>query len=116
VSFAGVRFAFGTTDLDRTVAFYRDVLGLPVTGGFRDHDGFDGVFLALPGGAELELTHGGAAPVIGGEEELLVLYTDDLTPFRSLPTVPSGNPYWERWGLTVLDPDGRRVVLAVRSS
>ena len=26
--------------------------------------------------------------------------------------VPALNPYWERMGVTVLDPDGRRVVLA----
>jgi catechol 2,3-dioxygenase-like lactoylglutathione lyase family enzyme len=116
----GTRLAYGTRELSTTVAFYRDELGLTVTGQFVGHDGFDGVFLALPGGGgELELTHGGAAPVPGREEELLVLYADDLAALRSAfsgRAVPAGNPYWDRWGITVLDPDGRRVVLATRPS
>ncbi|MGZ6586180.1 MAG: hypothetical protein ACXVHB_30455 [Solirubrobacteraceae bacterium] len=35
-------------------------IGLTEIGGFRDHDGYDGVFLAVPGtGAHLDLTAGG---------------------------------------------------------
>jgi hypothetical protein len=29
--------------------------------------------------------------------------------------VPAHNPYWDRWGVTVADPDGYRVVLSSRS-
>ncbi len=55
-----VRFARHTERLDQVVRFYRDGLGLPEIGRFEDHDGYDGVFLALPGtGAHLELTSGG---------------------------------------------------------
>ena len=55
-----LRVARHTERLDEVVAFYRDGLGLSEIGGFRDHDGYDGVFLAVPGtGAHLELTSGG---------------------------------------------------------
>jgi hypothetical protein len=40
-----------TERLDEVVEFYRDGIGLPEVGGFHDHDGYDGVFLAVPGTA-----------------------------------------------------------------
>jgi hypothetical protein len=64
-----VRFARHTERLDEVVSSYRDGLGLPEIGRFANHDGYDGIFLALPGtGAHLEFTSGpwaraaGAAP------------------------------------------------------
>ena len=74
-----LRVARHTERLDEVVAFYRDGIGLGEIGGFRDHDGYDGVFLAVPGtGAHLELTagggHGAPAP---HPESLLVLYLGD---------------------------------------
>jgi hypothetical protein len=29
--------------------------------------------------------------------------------------VAARNPYWERWGVTIADPDGYRLVLSSRS-
>jgi hypothetical protein len=43
------RRARQTKRLDEVVAIYRDGLGLTEIGGFRDHDGYDGVFLEVPG-------------------------------------------------------------------
>jgi hypothetical protein len=55
-----LRIARHTDRLDEVVEFYRDGIGLTEIGRFRDHDGYDGVFLAVPGtGAHLELTAGG---------------------------------------------------------
>ena len=74
-----VRIARHTDRLDDAVAFYRDGIGLPVVGGFRDHHGYDRVLLTTPGtGAHLELTAGGghAAPA-PHPESLLVLYLGD---------------------------------------
>ena len=114
-----LRVARHTERLDEVVAFYRDGLGLPEIGGFRDHDGYDGVFLAVPGtGAHLELTagggHGAPAP---HAESLLVLYLGDDATVRAAaerlgadPVAPT-NPYWAEHGLTFADPDGFRVVL-----
>src|SRR5947209_4238849 len=41
-----LRVARHTERLEELVSFYRDGLGLPEIGGFRDHDGYEGVFLA----------------------------------------------------------------------
>jgi hypothetical protein len=48
-SWTAVRLARPARDLDRSTRFYRDLLGLPLLGGFENHDGYDGVFFALPG-------------------------------------------------------------------
>jgi catechol 2,3-dioxygenase-like lactoylglutathione lyase family enzyme len=114
-----LRVARHTERLDELVAFYRDGLGLRQVGGFRDHAGYDGVFLDVPGtGAHLELTAGGAhgAPE-PHPETLLVLYLGDEAAVRAAaarlgvgPVAPA-NPYWAEHGLTFADPDGFRVVL-----
>ena len=113
-----LRVARHTARLGEVVAFYRAV-GLPPLGGFRDHEGYDGVFLAVPGtGAHLEFTAGGghAAPA-PHPESLLVLYLGDKDAVRAAaarigaePVAPA-NPYWGAHGLTFEDPDGFRVVL-----
>jgi ribosomal protein S18 acetylase RimI-like enzyme len=114
-----LRVARHTERLDEVVAFYRDVIGLREIGGFRGHDGYDGVFLAVPGaGAHLELTSGGEhRPPAPHPESLLVLYLGDEDAVRAVaarlgsdPVAPA-NPYWAEHGLTVEDPDGFRVVL-----
>jgi catechol 2,3-dioxygenase-like lactoylglutathione lyase family enzyme len=114
-----LRVARHTERLDELVAFYRDGLGLPEIGGFRDHDGYDGVFLEIPGtGAHLELTSGGdhGAPQ-PHPESLLVFYLGDAETVRATvnrlgvqPVTPA-NPYWAEHAVTVEDPDGFQVVL-----
>ena len=73
-SWTAVRVARPARDLTRSTRFYRDLIGLPLLGGFENHDGYNGVFFALPGGAELELTAGPAQPALSTDEDLLVLY------------------------------------------
>jgi GNAT superfamily N-acetyltransferase len=116
-----VRVAQPVGDLDLSAAFYRDLLGLPVTGGFTDHDGYSGLFFRLPGGGELELTAGPEEPLPGTGDDLLVLYVPGPEDVRrraavldaaGVPTVVPSNPYWKRWGRTFLDPDGYAVVVA----
>jgi catechol 2,3-dioxygenase-like lactoylglutathione lyase family enzyme len=114
-----LRVARHTDDLERLVAFYRDGVGLPEIGGFADHEGYDGVFLDVPGsGAHLELTTGGghgATPA--GPESLLVLYLEDDAAVAAVaarigaePVTPA-NPYWQRNATTFADPDGHQLVL-----
>ena len=114
-----LRVARHTERLDEVVRFYRDGLGLPEVGRFGNHDGYDGVFLDVPGtGAHLELTTGGhhAAPE-PHPESLLVLYVEDDEAVREIAArleaepVPPANPYWAEYGVTFEDPDGFRVVL-----
>ena len=114
-----LRVARHTERLDEVVRFYRDGIGLNEIGSFRDHDGYEGVFLEVPGtGAHLELTAGGShgAPM-PHPESLLVLYLGNAEAVRAVATrlgvdpIAPANPYWAEHGTTFQDPDGFRVVL-----
>lgn len=115
-----VRVAHPSRSLEAAVAFYSGLLSLPADGPY-DSAPYRLVFLALPGGGQLEFTEGGPEPVEATMDDLLVLYVPtpaDVAAVREtltgagLPLVPAHNPYWERMGVTVRDPDGRLVVVA----
>jgi len=114
-----LRVARHTERLDELVRFYRDGIGLSEVGGFRDHDGYDVVFLAVPGsGVHLELTSGGGAGAPEPHpESLLVFYLGDEDAVRAVAArlgvdpVKPANPYWAEHGVTFQDPDGFRIVL-----
>ena len=118
-----LRVARHTNRLDEVVRFYRDGLGLPEIGRFDDHQGYDGVFLAVPGAdAHLEFTSGGQhAPPAPHPETLLVLYLGNAGALAEAcervgaEPVEAANPYWQQHGVTLSDPDGFRVVLVPAS-
>jgi len=108
--------------------FWLDGLGLDVL--FRADDPADGghalLMVGWPGAAwHLELVGDpdGATPVTPTEEDLLVLYLDgvidDDVVSRLIDAggtrVAARNPYWERRGATIADPDGYRLVVSSRS-
>lgn len=57
------------------------------------------------------------------EEDLLVLYLGGPVEAAAIERlvaagghrVAARNPYWDRWGVTIVDPDGYRLVLSQRS-
>ena len=120
---AHLRLARPTDRLDDVVRFYRDGLGFMELGGFRDHDGFDGVMLGHPDAPyHLEFTHhrGHAVGRAPTQDHLMVFYLPDAVAWAEAVArlerlgcvpVPSFNPYWDRAGRTFEDPDGYRVVL-----
>jgi catechol 2,3-dioxygenase-like lactoylglutathione lyase family enzyme len=117
-----VRVARSTNRLDEVTAFYRDVLGLEVLARFDDHDGFDGVMLGQSGDSvhfEFTRERGAIGKHEPSPEDLVVLYFDDAEwpeaerriATAGVTVVVSHNPYWDRHGITIADPDGNRVVL-----
>ena len=64
-----------------------------------------------------------ATPAAPTEEDLLVLYlggeVDEDLVRRLIAAggtrVSARNPYWDRWGITIADPDGYRLVLSTLS-
>lgn len=118
-----LRIARHTDRLDELVSFYRDRVGLPETGRFVNHDGYDGVFLDVPGtGAELELTTGGTRGAPSPHpESLLVLYFDDQVELEAVANrvadseVLPENPYWQAHARAFADPDGFQLLLVTRA-
>jgi GNAT superfamily N-acetyltransferase len=107
---------------DETIAFYRDLVGLPVVDQFNASFGEDGTIFGLPG-TELQLeivrAHGGAIPSMFDQ---LVLYLDNSTTVTQATAllrsagheaIADPHPYWAANGaVTYKDPDGRDVVFA----
>lgn len=105
------------------MAMYKEGLGLQELGGFRDHDGFDGVMLGFPGADHhLEFTVCRHHPVNPAPtpEDLLVFYIPDTAAWEhrcgallsaGFRQTPSFNPYWEARGRTFVDADGYRLVV-----
>ena len=117
----GLRFSWGSVSFDDSVAFYRDLVGLPLLETFQNSYGSTGVIFGLPG-ADLtfELVRTGGSIGAHADERLCLYFPDE--PARDAATArlgaagiePAGqHPYWAATGgVTFLDPDGREVVFA----
>lgn len=122
--------AIGVTDLDRSLVFYHDLLGLPV----RDRDRYDRgevpYVAVVAGGRHLHLVPAEEGPSTDGDHICLLLRSDELDPRSQLESllddlrdqgvhVESGEPvlrygaYGRSIAAYVRDPDDRRVELKI---
>ena len=118
-----LRWARSSPAYSATVAFYRDLVGLPVVDTFTDSFGSDGTIFGLPDtGVQLEIVRGSGSEPPANDLDQLVLYLDDAdavevaaAPLRAAERTPDPeqHPYWAANGaVTYRDPDGRGVVFA----
>lgn len=123
-----LRIARPSHDLQASERFWAGGLGMDVL--FRADSSAEGghalLMVGWPDAAwhlELVSDPDGATPATPTEEDLLVLYLDgeiDAAVVRRLVDaggiqVAARNPYWDRRGVTIADPDGYRLVLTSRS-
>lgn len=122
-----VRIARPSNDLAAAEACYVGGLGLEVL--YRTEGAGEPNELLMLGWPSahwhLELTHNPSAPTRPSPtaEDLLVLYLARTVQESMVSRVeraggrrvPAHNPYWDRWGVTIEDPDGYRLVLCERS-
>ncbi|MEW1639346.1 VOC family protein [Streptomyces sp. NPDC093801] len=123
-----VRVARPSRDLVAAERFYVDGLGLDVLWRTSGHvPGEHDLVMVGPagGGWHFELTRDPEHPVDPSPtvDDLFVVYlgqAPDAALVRRLVAcggeqVPSNNPYWDEYGVTVADPDGYRLVLCSRT-
>jgi glyoxylase I family protein len=122
--------AIRVSDLDQTLAFYHDLLGLPI----RDRDRYDAgevpYVAVVAGGRHIHLVPTDEDIDVGGEHICLLVRSDDVDSRAELDDlladlreegieVEEGEPYrrygayGRAWAAYVRDPDGRRVELKV---
>lgn len=118
-----VRWAYRSRRYEATVAFYRDLVGLPVIAEFSSSYGEDGTIVGLPGTqVHLEILRERTSDLSSVGHQELVLYLEGAQAVHSATTglreagiAPDrpGHPYWQANGaITYRDPDGRTVVFA----
>lgn len=117
-----VRVARPTDQLRQVERFYCEGLGLTKIGSFTGR-GYEGLLIGLPTATyHLEFTqHKDGSPCPAPtEDNLIVFYIPNqqqidtiIERLRALGynEVSPENPYWEKEGKTIEDPDGWRVVL-----
>lgn len=123
--------AIRVTDLERSLDFYHDLLGLPV----RDREHYDAgevpYVAVVAGGRHVHLVPSDEEEIdVGGEHVCLLVRSDDVDSRDELDAllehlrehdveVESGEPrkrygaYGRAWAAYVRDPDGRRVELKI---
>jgi len=128
---APVRIARPSSDLEAAERFWVEGVGLQVL--WRSGEEVEEIegahrlsMVGLPGAPwHLELVDDpdAAAASAPGPEDLLVIYLGE-PPDRDLldriaaaggHRVSARNPYWDRWGVTLVDPDGYLLVLSERT-
>ncbi|KRV49270.1 glyoxalase [Wenjunlia vitaminophila] len=124
-----VRIARPSGDLAAAERLWCGGLGLGVvwrSGPGRRHEEHELLVVGWPAAAwHLELVRSADRPAAPRptEEDLLVVYLEEDVPEELVARlvehggrrVTSPNPYWNRWGVTVEDPDGYRLVLCSRA-
>jgi len=114
-------FVRPSTNYEATIAFYRDLVGLPIIDEFHDSYGEDGTIFGLPRWPthlEIVRSHGDEGPAAAFDQ--IVLYLSDegavehaTRRLRDAGVRPAAtqHPYWDDWGgVTFLDPDGRGII------
>lgn len=117
------RLARHTNRIDEIIDFYTNALGLSILGNFEAHDGYDGVFIGLPGALwhlEFTTTREHVSHKFD-EDDLLVFYPESKEDYEDMlvslynndvvEEVPK-NPYWEKNGKLFKDPDGHGIIVS----
>src|SRR5690606_9592521 len=108
---------------EQLVDFYTSVLEFEVLGDFKDHDGYNGVFLGKPGeNWHLEFTFNGELPLSKfDEDDALVFYPTQLAAYNQIlkmlkqhqiPLIAPKNPYWQNNGICFEDCDGAKIIVS----
>lgn len=120
--------AIRVSDIDRALAFYHDLLGLPVRDRERHEAGEVPYVAVVAGGRHIHLVPTDGEIDVGGEHICLLVRSGEVDSREELDEmiadlrehdieVEAGEPYrrygayGRAWAVYVRDPDGRRVEL-----
>lgn len=117
-----LRWVRSSSHYEQTVAFYRDMVGLPVIDSFQGSYGEDGTIFGLPGVAtHLEIVRSHETRSADAFDQIVFYLPNSnavdaaTAPLRRHGLTPESeiHLYWAaNGGVVFLDPDGRGVVFA----
>lgn len=117
------RYARHTKKIESLMYFYTSVLNFEVLGEFKNHEGYDGVFLGIKGeNWHLEFTQNEEKPrSVFDDDDILVFYPttkksydeilENLKKFE-VPLLAPKNPYWKDKGFCFEDCDHYKIVVS----
>ena len=117
------RYARHTSQLNQLKDFYTQIMGLDFLGEFKNHAGYDGIFIGKTGRDwQLEFTQNNErTKQVFDEDDLLVFYPETQKELEDIlarienykiEKMTPKNPYWKENGVMILDPDGFRLVIS----
>lgn len=117
------RIARHTTHLKPITDFYTQILGLTILGNFENHDNYNGVFLGKEGlDWHIEFTASTEkAQSKSDEDDILIFYPNTQQEYdeiifnikqHNIAIHTAKNPYWNKNGVLIKDPDGYNVVIS----
>ncbi len=117
------RYARHTNKLERLINFYTKVLDFEILGKFKNHNGYDGVFLGKKNeNWHLEFTQSDEkAASVFDEDDILVFYPTEISEYEKIinnlktfkvPLIQPKNPYWKENGVCFEDCDHFKIVIS----
>ena len=117
------RYARHSSKIESLVYFYTSILEFSVLGEFKNHEGYDGVFLGIEGeNWYLEFTQNEDLPVsIFDEDDVLVFYPENIDQYNKIlenvknfdvPLLQPKNPYWIDKGICFEDCEHYKIVVS----
>ena len=117
------RIARHTNRLEQLVSFYVNIIGLDLLGEFKNHAGYDGVFIGKKDlDWHLEFTQ--TIDLVDhkfDEDDILVFYPETQFEYDGILTRINNkkvimhiakNPYWQVNGISIKDPDNHNVIIS----
>jgi 2-oxoisovalerate dehydrogenase E1 component len=103
------RYARHTNNLEKLQWFYTSILELGVIGGFKNHNGYDGIFIGKPNeNWHIEFTQNQEVVThTFNEDDILVFYPENQLEYQTIvanihknniQTLEPKNPYWKENG------------------
>ena len=122
-----LRVSRHTNQLNTIKKFYIDVLGFEFLGDFHNHDNYNGIFLTKGNSQwHLEFTESNIeANHVFDEDDIMVLYVESKNEMaliekqlkaKGIKKIKAQNPYWNRNGIMIQDPDGYRIIFALNKN
>ena len=117
------RIARHTNNIESIKTFYTSVLNFEVLGSFANHDNYNGVFIGKENlNWHLEFTT--SNEIIKqdyDEDDIFVFYPSTIISFNktieniknyNLKIHKAKNPYWNKNGILIKDPDGQNIIIS----
>ncbi len=117
------RYARHTNNLEDIRNFYTSVLNFEILGEFKNHEGYDGIFVGKSN-KDWHLEFTTSTEKVNhqfDEDDALVFYPVNNIEFekikaqiqtQKITVFSSKNPYWNDYGILIKDPDGCHIIIS----